>query len=338
MDNDELNELLEDCRENERFRVKRAGQPRAMEEPSEVLGLNPNTNYCQWSTSDDKRFLPTSKTVDKLVPGVYDICMHPNIGLYFEKVPVLTIGLINLPETNVDKVVAEIKNFWKKEKIFKEYNLTYKRGLILWGPPGGGKTSVLQFVMRDVVERGGVVFKFCHPSIFLDGIRKFREIQPNTPVVILMEDIDAILEVHNESEVLNILDGVDQINKAVFLATTNYPEKLGARIINRPSRFDKRFKIGYPNAESRKIYFEFIIGKDKIKSFNIDLKKWVKDTEGFSIAHLKELFVAVIILGDNYEEAIETLSTMKEAIKSSDDEHKNKIGFAIKSTAYREKI
>ena len=288
-----------------------------------------SSGYCQWSTSDGKRYIPSSKTSKELVPGVYDIVHNNTIGVYFEQIPVLTTGLIRFPETNSDKVVSEIQKFWTKESIFRDYNLTYKRGIILWGPPGSGKSCTIQLIMRDVVERDGVVIKFTHPSLFLEGIRKFREIQPDTPVVVLMEDIDSILEMHSESEVLNILDGVNQIEKVVFLATTNYPEKLGARIVNRPSRFDKRFKIGHPNAESRRIYFEYIIGEKKINELGIDLDSWVEDTEEFSIAHLKELFTAVVILGDEYEDAIESLSVMREdKLDSSEDESKKSMGFS----------
>ena len=284
--------------------------------------------YCQWSTSDDKRFFPAGKTERKLTPGVYDI-QHNNNGIFFEQIPVLTKGLIRFPETNSDKVVTEIQKFWKKESIFRKFNLTYKRGIILWGPPGSGKSCTIQFIMRDVVDRGGVVIKFTNPSLFVEGIRKFREIQKDTPIVVLMEDIDSILEMYCESEVLNILDGVNQIEKVVFLATTNHPERLGARIINRPSRFDKRFKIGHPNAESRRLYFEYIIGEENIKSMKIDLDKWVEDTEQMSIAHLGELFTAVAILGDAYEDAIESLSLMKEERPdSSEDEFRKPVGFA----------
>lgn len=149
-----------------------------------------------------------------------------------------------------------------------------------------------------------------------------------------MEDIDSILENYVESEVLNILDGINMIEKAVFLATTNYPERLGPRIINRPSRFDKRFKINHPQEESRRLYFEYILGgKEGVKSLKIDLDKWVEDTEDFSIAHLKELFTAVIVLGDDYEEAIEALSTMREDKPDSiDDEPKRALGFANKQS------
>ena len=181
--------------------------------------------------------------------------------------------------------------------------------------------------MEDVVSRGGIVVKFTAPSLFTEGSRILREIQCDTPIVVLMEDIDSILDVYNESEVLNILDGVDAFNKVVYLATTNYPERRGPRIVNRPSRFDKRFKIGHPNAESRKMYFEHIIGgEEQIAKLGIALDKWVEDTDGFSIAHLQELFVATVILGDSYEDAIETLSTMKE-IPSSEDDIEKMMGF-----------
>jgi hypothetical protein len=71
------------------------------------------------------------------------------------------------------------------------------------------------------------------------------------------------------------------------------------------------------------MYIEHLIGKDRIHKLNIPIDKWVEDTEDFSLAHLKELFVAVVILGDEYAAAIETLSSMKEdKIDSSQDENR----------------
>jgi hypothetical protein len=267
--------------------------------PANIIGDSSGekelSGLVQWTTGDGKRFVPASRTAKKITPGVY-----------------------------------EIQKFWDKEPIFREYGLTHKRGIIMWGPPGSGKSCTIQLIMRDVVDRQGVVIKFTHPTLFNEGMRKFREIEPDTPVVVLMEDIDSIIANFNESEVLNILDGINQIEKAVFLATTNYPENLGARIVNRPSRFDKRFFIGHPDAESRKLYFRHIIGDDKIAALNLNLDKWVEDTEEFSIAHLKELFTAVVILSDDYEDAIETLRTMKEEnISSSNDEARRAMGFGM---------
>ena len=285
-------------------------------------------NCCQWSTSDGIHFFPTAKTVVSLTPGVYDIKISQANGLYFERVPVVTQGLIRFPETNSSRIISEIQNFWSRESIFRDYKLAYKRGIMLHGPAGSGKSSTIQLLMQDVIERGGVVINFNNPNTFISGVRKLREIQPDSPLVVLMEDIDSIIETNSESEVLNLLDGVNQIDKVVFLATTNYPERLGDRIINRPSRFDKRFKIGHPNAESRRIYLEFVIGgAEKVGELKIDLDLWVGDTEGFSIAHLKELFVAVVILGDSYEDALSTLTAMREENLDSKDDEFRKMGF-----------
>ena len=80
------------------------------------------------------------------------------------------------------------------------------------------------------------------------------------------------------------------------------------------------------------MYFEFIIANGdkekldlKIKELNIDLERWVADTDEMSIAHLKELFIAVVILQDKYEDAIGTLKTMREDL--SDDDYASSIGF-----------
>lgn len=185
-----------------------------------------------------------------------------------------------------------------------------------------GKSCLLQLIVEDVINRGGICIIFDNPSLFRMGMRILRQIQPETPVVVLMEDIDAILEDEDESEVLQILDGIEDVQRCVFLATTNYPKKLGPRIVNRPSRFDKAFQIREPNEESRKIYFDFLF--DNYPNHEVDVNKWVADTDGLSIAHLKELFVATIIMGDGYDTALKTIRGMKE---NPADRDKKKLGF-----------
>jgi AAA+ superfamily predicted ATPase len=283
----------------------------------------------QWTSNDGKKFIPASQTAVKLPSGAYEIRHSQSVGIYFQNVDIKTEGLIRFPETNSEKVIDEIQKFWNNEARFREFNIPYKRGICLWGPPGSGKSSTIQFIMRDVIERKGIVIKFTSPDLFTGGMRLLREIEPYTPVVVLMEDIDSILEIYNESEVLNLLDGVDKVDKIVFLATTNYPEQLGERIINRPSRFDKRFFIGFPNASSRALYFTKLIGsEEKMAELGVDLKQWVDDTDEMSIAHLKELFVSVCIQGNEYEEAIDTLKSMSHKIRGDrDDQDTGNFGF-----------
>jgi DNA replication protein DnaC len=291
------------------------------EEKLDLVGLK------QFTTGDGNKFFPSGATIGNLPPAIYDIHVDHMKGIYFQKIDVKTDGLFRFPETNSEAVIKEISKFWDREEFFNKYKLNYKRGIFLYGPPGSGKSSTIQLVCEDVIGRNGVVFKFTNPSIFSDGIRIFREIQPSTPVVVLMEDIDSIIESYVESEILNILDGIDQVSKVVYLATSNYPEKLGDRIMNRPSRFDKRFKMGHPKRSSRKLYFDNLIDEDTRKEYKIDIEKWVDDTEEMSIAHMKELFIAVCILGNSYEESLDMLRNMIEEKPNSSEDDVGKIGF-----------
>lgn len=272
----------------------------------------PRGRYSQWSSHDDSVFVPAAKTTPRLTPAIYSAQVDQKVGLHLVRTPVLDQDLIRFPETNIDKVVNEIELFWDRQGLFDEYRLPHKRGIILYGPPGSGKSCAIQLIIRDVIRRQGICLQFTYPPVFVEGLRVIREIEPDTPVVVIMEDLDSIIARYNESEVLNLLDGVNQSDRIVFLATTNYPEKLGPRIIDRPSRFDKRIEIDWPNEESRRIYLRHLIGADRLDEFNVDLDKWVDDTDEFSFAHLKELFVATVIMGDPYRDAIETLRHMRD--------------------------
>lgn len=229
-------------------------------------------------------------------------------GMYLEQKDVRNEDLLRFPDSNSDAVISEIKRFWGLRKKFQESKVSHKRGLLLYGPPGSGKTCTLRIVVEDLVgNQNGIVLEWPGggPDMLLEAYGMVRGIHPDMPIVVLMEDVDAILEGYSNSKTLNLLDGVQNIDRILFLATTNHPEKLGSRIVNRPSRFDKRFLIGMPNAEARGMFLEHkgILGDE--------LKQWVSDTDGMSIAHLKELYVANKILGDDYGSAVATIKEMK---------------------------
>jgi SpoVK/Ycf46/Vps4 family AAA+-type ATPase len=329
-DNEELNTLLSSA--PSRARLPKPRKSRSADKVAVAEEEDENSKpgkLLQWTTPDGNIFIPAGKTVKVLEPGVYDIEESNQWGIYFRKIDVHTHNLIEFPDSRSQKVVREIEHFWERKEMFKDRgeksSIMYKRGICLWGPPGSGKTCTVQLVVKDVIEkRGGLCVVFGHPKLFLNGMRVLRQIHPHTKIVVLMEDLDSIIEQHDESEVLNILDGVNAFEDVVYLATTNYPERLGPRIINRPSRFDKRIKIGYPNAECRKIYLESLLTEEETKRCKINLDKWVNDTEEFSMAHLKELFVAVVILGDKYDEALTNLKGMKSQISSDES---GKMGF-----------
>jgi SpoVK/Ycf46/Vps4 family AAA+-type ATPase len=217
-------------------------------------------------------------------------------------------------------VIAEVQRFWTLKEKFQEYGFSHKRGFMLHGPPGSGKTSTISIIVNDMVKRDGIVILANDPGSLAHMLSAFRQVEPERQLVVIWEDLDSVIDQYGESHVLSILDGECQIENVVFIATTNYPEKLDARIVNRPSRFDKIVKIGMPNADARRIYLQ-----NKLPTESLDQVEFlVKETEGLSIAHLREIIVAIYCQGSEVAETLSRLKRMKYTPKS--DEGGGKMG------------
>ena len=282
-----------------------------------VVKNNKTKKPTQFTTTNDKDYFFANRTCDKLPSGFYTIKYSDSKGLFSKKSELFTDNILVLPNLPHKKILDDIEKFWECEEKFKEYELVYKRGFLLHGAPGCGKSSVVNLVLKDIIDRGGVAFEMQNPYNYSDYIKLFREVEPERPVVVVIEDIDDLIAEFSEKEITNILDGINQTYKVVYLATTNNMSKLGDKIKKRPSRFDRVIEIKKPQIEDRKVFLENKIKETDRNSLNID--KWVKDTEGLTISHLKELIISVIIMGNEYDETLELLKNM------SNDSHR--LGF-----------
>lgn len=292
--------------------------------------------YSQWLKRGTNIFLPTDNSVTQgaIDAGVYDIKHNPDTGYYLMKKELNLDELIELPCPEGVEVISGIETFWKKKKKFHEYGYAYKRGVLLYGIPGGGKSSIINLLCKKLIdEKNGVIFTLSNQdelryyTNFMPEI--YRMIEPTRPIICIIEDIDGVCQNKEvESNLLNVLDGIEQLQNVVYLATTNYTEKLSERILNRPNRFDIRIEVKSPNAECRKIYFEHKLKETDLKKIDID--EWVKKTEGMTMAHLGEIIKSVIILDNDFDETIERLGGMKQIPQSRNynKEFQDKIGFS----------
>jgi len=273
----------------------------------------PSETY--FSTEDNKLFIPrvTHNKVLALPPGVYNILSIPNIGICFSKEDYSKAELLKFDDSIIMKTVEGIQSFWSKKKLFETHNFPFRRGVLLYGPPGSGKTCAVKMIINNIIDAGGLALIYQNIHILKGGIDAIRNIQPDVPIVVILEDLDSILAYDDQSALLNMLDGIGGYQNIVYLATTNYINQLEGRIKNRPSRFDIRYFIDFPNESSRKMYLEYIS-----KSYNkkLPINKWAKDTEGFSIAHLKELYLSLVFFENDYESTLERLKQM-----SSDNDY-----------------
>lgn len=288
------------------------------------IALSLENNVSQWSVGPNGTFIPAPKTVKKLTPGVYTLEESPQIGHYFRHIKFSTNDLVKFEDSVSDEIISDIKLFWTARDKYRELGQRYSRAHLLHGGPGTSKTSTLNIVSKDLIDLGGVVFKFHNPYTFVKCVQEFKKIEPERNVVVLMEDIESVIEEYGESEILNVLDGINSVDNLVFLATTNYPEKLLGRITNRPSRFDRVFEFKNPSTETRKLYLQSLISK---AGGDFDLEKWVSDSKDLSVAHIKELFLSVSVFGYEYEKTLKTLKGMKKQIKSKDTTEEDRMGF-----------
>lgn len=282
----------------------------------DLLEATANTQYTTFAGC----YMPTTSTIQTLPPGTYKPYMAES-RLLFKPTKIFTDKLIEFPDTVIDDVLKQIDLFWTKKAKFQQLGFSHKRGILLAGPPAGGKSSLIAISMQKMVKSGNLVLIAEHPGLIALALQQLREVEPERPVVIIWEDLDAVVKRYGESEVLAVLDGESQVSNVMFIATTNFPEDLEQRITNRPSRFDRIEVIGMPSAAARRLYLEAKVGKTEHDG--VDL---VKETDGLSIAHLRELIVSVWCLDLPVKETLNRLRKMAKP-PTSGNWNNSKTGF-----------
>ena len=261
-------------------------------------------------------WLPCMKTQRILPAGVYRM-HYVQGGLAYKPHELNTDDLKIFPGTLGERIIREIDKFWTLSSKYKQHGLIHKRGVILHGVPGTGKTAILCEVARKTVASGGIVLMRVSNELeaLIEGIQKAREATPVRPILVLLEDIDDVVESNEEEEFLSFLDGESQVNHIMNIATTNNLKALPDRIKNRPSRFDLVLEVPLPSQRERFAYLMSRMPKEDVLA-----KKWSKHTKGLSLAHLRELVVGVKCLGLPYTDALHRLRDMEQVAK----EHKEK--------------
>ena len=262
-----------------------------------------------WVTLDNKNFFFSFKCVDTIPSGLYSMTYNDSQGYGLSKMDYKGEDFFNLPSLPHEQIVKDLQIFWDNKEKFIKYKLNPKRGIILHGDPGCGKTSLIYLLVEEIKRRNGISVYFDMPDNWVEIAKLIRKVEVDRPILCIIEDIDLVIEKFGEEVFLNFLDGLNSITNVVYVATTNNIEKIPDRIKDRPSRFDKKYEIKKPDDSDRELYLKTKLLPEDLKKYNIN--KLVKDTKNFTMAHLKEAFISLYILGNDYSEVISRLKKSK---------------------------
>jgi len=233
--------------------------------------------------------------VSSLPPGMYSITEDGmSDGPLCTLIPRKTEAICSFNNGVLPRVIEEVRHFWDSDESYKRLGLTQKRGILLHGPAGCGKTQIVAAAMNDVVDRGGIAMMVHHVPDFANNIPKLRQIEPDTKIVAVIEDID-VLTKHNglEKLILEMLDGSSSIGgNILYVCTTNNLNDIPARIRCRPSRIDTLIAVNYPCREHRKEYISFLAG-DLLDYQTVE--EIADSTSSFSLADIKEVVICSVV-------------------------------------------
>lgn len=265
-------------------------------------------------------FVRCGSTSPSLPSGFYDVVDMGNSGWGLAPKSPVSDDLIDIPGTVADEIFTDIDSFLASKDLYMSYGLTHKRGYLLYGPPGSGKTSVGMMLAKRFIERvGGIVIYADDVGTFYHGVAIIRDVEPGRPSMYLIEEADNIIDnVH----CLSILDGELSIAGAVFVAMTNYKDRLPPRVANRPGRFDQ---VMYVDCPPPPVQLEYLRRVEARVGGNPGVpEKIVSCLRGLpvSMAHLREAFISHVLMGN-------PLSSVRDRFDAMADVKRNRHGKII---------
>lgn len=186
--------------------------------------------------------------------------------------------------------------------LFKTLGVKPPRGVLMYGPPGSGKTLIARAVAN---ETGAFFFLINGPEIMSkmagdseSNLRKaFEEAEKNAPAIIFIDEIDSIapkrdkvsgeVEKRIVSQLLTLMDGIKSRGQVIVIAATNRPNTIDPAL-RRFGRFDREIDIGVPDEVGRIEILRIHTKNMKIDE-EVDLAIIAKDTHGYVGADLAQL-------------------------------------------------
>jgi AAA+ superfamily predicted ATPase len=206
------------------------------------------------------------------------------------------IDTLVLPAETLKALVSDIEGFFEAEDLYKSLNVPWKRGVLMMGPPGNGKTHAIKAMVNRTGKACLYVKSLVPDRGTIHGTMQevFRKAREAAPCILVLEDLDALVDNKNRSLFLNEMDGFAANHGILTVATTNHPERLDPAMLERPSRFDRKITFHLPGPDERSRFLKQMLAKREISEEEI--ASLCEETDGFTFAYLKELCLSGVMM------------------------------------------
>eukprot|EP00742_Colponemidia_sp_Colp-10_P000276 GILJ01000311.1.p1 GENE.GILJ01000311.1~~GILJ01000311.1.p1 ORF type:complete len:814 (+),score=156.44 GILJ01000311.1:175-2442(+) len=256
-------------------------------------------------------FRPVEFKVVETDPGEYCI-VAPDTVIHCEGEPIKREEEERLDDVGYDdiggcrKQMAQIREMielpLRHPTLFKTLGVKPPRGVLLYGPPGSGKTLIARAVAN---ETGAFFFLINGPEVMskmageAEGNlrRAFEEAEKNAPAIIFIDEIDSIAPKRDKtngeverrvvSQMLTLMDGLKGRGQCIVIGATNRPNSIDPAL-RRFGRFDREIDIGVPDENGRLEVLRIHTRNMKL-SEDVNLEAISKETHGFVGADIAQL-------------------------------------------------
>jgi cell division protease FtsH len=233
------------------------------------------------------------------------------------------------------EIKANTVDFLQRCDEWSKYGIPLRRGILLAGEPGTGKTIICRALMA-VAEGITCITTSGYALDDDDYITELYELAEDlSPCIVFIEDIDLIGQNRMEFgymrgpallSLLSVMDGVEEQREVVTIATTNCLETLDKALSERPSRFDRVIKLSRPSIEQRIELVRRLCGKIPIGD---EIQEYIAGkTENCTPAQLQEIIYSLVIqYPTEHSELLVNKADIDRAISRINDKNRQRIGF-----------